>query len=300
MTPKQTSKSSLVLSFKKELLFEKRSKNFCSVAPAKGERGFALLIVLWTLVLLALLTAQVTGAGRSEAVMATALRQSAQLQQAADGAVYETIYHMLNGSGDYWPPGSFERDLAEPGAHVRVVVEDERGKLDLNQVPVPLIAGLFLALGVDSATAQNAATGIADWRSQAAPGDALESVPAEYRMDGFAYGPPGQEIERLDELLLVRGMTPALYQASLPYFTLALEQGPWLQYASPTVLNAIARAKRNAGVTVDDADTRGPVVLQMTAEADGPDGTRFIRHVLFRLDGSLSGPDWKYRILSWD
>jgi general secretion pathway protein K len=300
MTPKHIFKNALVLSSRNELRFGKRRKNVCAGAPAPDDRGFALLIVLWTLVLLALLTAQVTGAGRSEAVMATALRQSAQLQQAADGAVYETIYHMLNGSGDYWVPGSFVRDLAEPGAPVRVTVEDDRGKMDVNQVPVPLLAGLFMALGVDSATAQNAANGIGDWRSQAAPGDAQDNVPAEYRMEGRAYGPPGQEIERLDELLLVRGMTPALYAASLPYLTLALEQGPWLQYASPTVLNAIARAKRNAGVTVDDADSRGPVVLRLTAEADGPDGTRFIRHVLFRLDGSLSGPDWKYRILSWD
>jgi general secretion pathway protein K len=270
------------------------------MASGTGEQGFALLIVLWTLVLLALLTAQVTGAGRSEAVMVTALRQSAQLQAAADGAVNETIWHMLNGGGDYWPPGDAVRDLAEPGAHVRVTIEDERGKMDINQVPPPLMAGLFMALGADSTTAQNAATGIADWRSQAAPGDALESVPAEYRMDGRSWGPPGQEIERLDELLLVRGMTPALYQASLPYFTLALEQGPWLQYASPMVLNAIARAKHTAGVTVDNADTRGPVVLRILAEADGPGGTRFIRTALFRLDGSLSGPDWKYRILSWD
>jgi general secretion pathway protein K len=300
MGRRQTRKSSLVLSFKKELLFEKRSKNLCSLARAQDEQGFALLVVLWTLVLLALLTAQVTGAGRAEAVMASAIRQNAQLQQAADGAVYETIWHMLDGSGDYWPPGAGLRDLSEPGAIVHVQIEDERGKLDVNQVPPPLMAGLFATLGADSTTAQNVATAIADWRSQAAPGDAQESVPAEYRMEGRAWGPPGQEIERLDELQLVRGMTPKLYAAAVPYFTLALEQGPWLQYASPVILNAIARAKRTAGVSVDTADARGPVVLRLTAEADGPGGERFIRHVLFRLDGSLSGPAWKYRILSWD
>ena len=292
--------ASFRLAIKKALLFVKRSKNFCACLPGQDDQGFALLIVLWTLVLLALLTAQVTGAGRSVAVMAAALRQSAQLRQAADGAVYETIWHMLDGGGDYWPPGAGQRDLAEPGAQVRVTIEDERGKMDVNQVPPPLLAGLFTALGADSSTAQSLATAIGDWRSQAGPGDALQNVPPEYRMDGRAWGPPGQEIERLDELQLVRGMTPALYQAALPYLTLALEQGPWLQYASPVVLNAIARAKRVAGVTVDTADARGPVVLRLTAEADGPDGARFIRHVMFRLDGSLSGPAWKYRILCWE
>ena len=269
-------------------------------ATGRGEGGFALLIVLWTLVLLALLTAQVTGAGRVQAETAAALRESAQLQQAADGAVQETIWHMLDGAGDYWPPGAGTHIIKEAGATVRVDVIDDRGKMDVNQVPPGLLAGLFLVLGADNSTAQALGTAVGDWRSQAAPGDAAQSVPAEYRMDGRAWGPPGQEMERLDELLLVRGMTPALYQAVLPYLTLNLEQGPWLQYAPPAVLAAIARAKRAAGISVDAADARGPSVLQLIAEADGPHGARFVRHVTMRLDGTLSGPAWKYRIMSWD
>jgi hypothetical protein len=79
-----------------------------------------------------------------------------------------------------------------------------------------------------------------------------------------------------------------------------LEQGPWLQYAPPAVLEGIARAKRTAGITVDAADSRGPSVLQIIAQAIGPGHARFTRHVLMRLDGTLSGPAWKYRIMSWD
>ncbi len=271
-----------------------------SGARETREGGFALLIVLWTLVLLALLTAQVTSAGRAQVETAAALRISAQLQYAADGAIQETIWHMLDGAGDYWPPGTSTRILHEPGGVVRVDIEDDRGKMDVNQVPPGLLAGLFAALGADNDTAQAVGTAVADWRSQAAPGDAAQSVPAEYHMEGRAWGPPGQEFERLDELLLVRGMTTALYQASLPYLTLNLEQGPWLQYAPPAVLAGIARAKRTAGIAVDAADARGPIVLRLTAEADGPGGGRFVRHVMMRLDGTLSGPAWKYRIMSWE
>jgi general secretion pathway protein K len=267
-------------------------------SPRDG--GFALLIVLWTMVLLALLVAQITGAGRAETQMAAALRLSAQLEAAADGAVYETIWHMLDGGGDMWPPGGGSYQLHEATGPVEVDIEDERGKMDVNQVPPGLLAGLFSVLGADNTTANNVATAISDWRSQGSPGDAETSVPPEYRMDGRAWGPPGQEIERLDELKLVRGMTPQLYAASLPYLTLALEQGPWLQYAGPVVLAAIAKAKRVAGLTVDSPDARGPVVLRVTATAVGPGGARFVRRVLMRLDGTLSGPAWKYRILEWE
>jgi len=266
----------------------------------RREAGFALLIVLWTMVLLALLTAQVTASGRAEAQMAAAMRLSAQLQEAADGAIYETIWHMLDGNGDMWQPGAASYDLREPGGPVHVDVTDERGKMDINQVPPGLLAGLFAVLGADNTTANAIANAVGDWRSQSGSGDADDSVPPEYRMDGRMWGPPGQEFERLDELKLVRGMTPQLYAASLPYLTLALEQGPWLQYASPLVLAAIQKAKRIAGLTVDSPDVRGPVVLRVTATAIGPAGARYLRNVLLRFDGTLSGPAWKYRILEWE
>ncbi len=251
--------------------------------------------------LLALLAAQVTGAGRAETNLAAALRQSAQLRESADAAIYESIWHMLDGGGDYWPPGAMTRVLDEPAGRVTVTVTDERGKLDVNQSPAALLQALFAVVGADRATAQTVANAIVDWRSQQPAGNDTDTpLSSTYRMQGRDWGPAGQEFQRLDELKLVLGMTPGLYEASLPYLTLALEQGPWPQFADPPVLAAIARAKRDSGLTVDAADARGPVVLRMTAHITGGRGTAFTRRALFRLDGTLSGPAWKYRILSWE
>jgi general secretion pathway protein K len=266
-----------------------------------GDRGFALLLVLWTMALLSLLAAQVTGAGRAETQVAASLRTAAQLQAAADAAIYETIWHMLDGSGQYWQPGAMERVVQEATGPVTVTVTDERGKLDVNQSPPALLQALFSIVGADRTTAQTVANAIADWRSQQPAGnDSGSPLAPSYRASGLSWGPPGQEFQRLDELRLVLGMTPALYEASLPYLTLALEQGPWIAYASGPVLAAIAKSKHDAGVSVDPGDPRGPVVLRLQARATGPNGAAFTRKVLFRLDGSLSGPAWKYRILDWE
>jgi general secretion pathway protein K len=266
-----------------------------------GEAGFALLLVLWTMALLAMLASQVTGAGRAETKLASALREGAQLQASADAALYETIWHLLDGGGDYWTPGAGTRVLAEATGPVTITISDERGKLDLNQAPPALLQALFSVLGADRSTAQTASNSIADWRAQQPAGVDVDSTSiSAYRMDGRAWGPAGQEFQRLDELPLVLGMTPELYQASLPYLTLGLEQGPWLGYASAPVMAALARAKRDSGLTIDAADVRGPIVLRIEARATLPDGAAFVRRVLFRLDGTLSGPAWKYRILSWD
>jgi general secretion pathway protein K len=266
-----------------------------------GERGFALLIVLWAMVLLALLGTQVTGSGQAETRLATALRSGAQLRAAADGAVYETIWHMLDGGGDYWPPGAMTRILDEPAARVVVTVTDERGKMDVNQVPPGYLQSLFSILGADKDTATNVANALADWRSQQPAGSGPQSPLAQqYRSAGRAWGPAGVEFQRLDDIELAIGMTPVLAKAAKPYLTLALEQGPWLKYAGPVVLAALAKAKRDQNLSVEDADPRGPVVLRIEAHAAGGNGAAFTRRVLFRLDGTLSGPGWRYRILSWE
>jgi general secretion pathway protein K len=280
------------------LLFLQKKKTFLQ---PRGDRGFALLIVLWAMVLLALLGTQVTGAGRAETRLATALRTGAQLQEAADAAVYETIWHMLDGGGDYWPPGAMTRVLNEPAGRVVVKVTDDRGKFDINQVPPGFLQSLFSMLGADKDTATTLANAVTDWRSQQ-PGGAGVDTPLteQYRGAGRVWGPSGEEFQRLDDLNLVLGMTAALAKAAKPYLTLALEQGPWLKYASPVVLAAMEKAKHDSGLTVEDADARGPVVLNIEAHAVGNNGAAFTRRVLFRLDGTLSGPAWRYRILAWE
>ena len=158
---------------------------------------------------------------------------------------------------------------------------------------------LFGVLGADKSTAAAAAAAINEWHNQSPANDGDAAIGVPYSSEGRLWGPPGQDFQTLDELKLVRGVTPALYQASLPYLTLALEQGPWLNLAGPIVLAAVDRAKRDANVTVEAPDPRGPIVLRITAEAKGPNHTAFTRHVLMRFDGALSGPAWKYRILAW-
>jgi len=268
---------------------------------ATREGGFSLLIVLWAMVLLTLLGVQLTGAGRTESRLATALRIGTQLREAADGAVYETIWHMLDGGGDYWPPGAMTRKFDEPTGSVVVTVIDERGKMDINQLSPKYLQSLFSLLGADKDTATKVADAVADWRSQHSAGNGPDMPFAQqYRNAGRIWAPSGKKFQRLDDINLVLGITPELADAAKPYLTLALDQGPWLKYASPVVLAAIAKSKRDFGLSVEDADPRGPIVLCIAANAIGSNRTAFTRRVMLRLDGTLNGPAWRYRILAWE
>jgi general secretion pathway protein K len=269
-------------------------------ASDRPEEGFALLLALWSMAVLALLLAPVLRGGQTEANLAYSSRQQAQLQEAADGAIFETIWHLLDGGGDFWIAGTSVYIVDEFGTPVEVDVIDDRGKFDINQSSQVELAALFSRVGADEASASQVAGAIDEWRTPM-PTEGYERNRKEafYKAKGFLWGPPGEDFQRLDELKLVAGMTPDLYSASVPYLTLALEQGPWVQYASGVVLAALADAERESGRGIVVADKWGPIVLQIHAHARGHSGSSFTRSALVRLDGREEGPAWKFRILDW-
>ena len=66
--------------------------------------GFALIIVLWACVLLALIVIHLTAAGRTELRIAGNLTANAVAQAAADGAIYQAIFNLLDPQpDDRWP-----------------------------------------------------------------------------------------------------------------------------------------------------------------------------------------------------
>src|SRR4051812_33474439 len=93
-------------------------------APAPGQRGFALLIVLWMLVLIAFMTAHVTATGRTEIRIAANLAANAAAQAAADGAVYQAIFNLA----DPRPEGRWALNRAHEidigGSRVTLRLED--------------------------------------------------------------------------------------------------------------------------------------------------------------------------------
>src|SRR5713101_6189490 len=59
-------------------------------------RGFALIIVLWAFVLIAVIVIHLTAAGRTELRISGNLAANAVAQAAADGAIYQAIFNLLD------------------------------------------------------------------------------------------------------------------------------------------------------------------------------------------------------------
>jgi general secretion pathway protein K len=259
------------------------------------DRGFALLIVLWTLVLLTLMVTQMTSAGRSQARLALNLRTSAAAEAAADGAVYQAIFHLLDTSKARWSVGDPPHQASMPDATADVRMTSDVGKINPNAASVPLLEALLCNVGADTRTAQSLAASIANWRFPDAQGQPMGAQTKDYRAAGRDYGPPAAPFETLDEMGLVLGMTPDLLARLKPHLTIYHERQPDPASADAIVLKSLRDVDPIlATVTTGVVDES---VVTITAAATAGNGSRFTRRATVQLG---AGTDHTiYQILEW-
>ena len=272
--------------------------------PARRrERGFALLIVLWTLALLSLLISQLAGSGRQAVQLAASMRAQAGLQALADGAVQEAAFHVMAAGAAHWPANGVVHELRENGAAIRLRIVTEAGKVNPSIASLELMTAMIHACGQDVPRATAIASAILAWRFPSAQGGF--GVDA-YRQAGRAYGPPGQPFESLDELGLVLGMTPQLLGCLLPHLSIYRDTDPDPNAADPLVLRALTET-----LGAPPPRTDAPVdetVIRVGVVAAGADGARAVRDTTLRMDPGAqaagaapgAGDEQKpFTILSW-
>lgn len=268
-----------------------RKPNRRSLKSARA-RGFALLIVMWGLVLPALVCARVLSTGRMEAQLANNLRDAAVAEDAADGAIYRTIYNLIGAGEVRWPAqGSFRATVA--GAPVEIAIRNLTGRINPNIASPELLQALFGRLDLDKAKAEALALAILEWRAR---GPRLpDAKAADYSRAGRNDAPPERPFRSLDELGAVLGMTPALLARLRPHLTLWWESDPDPAYADPVVLAALQSL--GAIAPVPAGTVRPNQAVEIVTTAAGPGGARFSRSAEAIVTAAAGGGSW--RIMSW-
>ncbi len=263
------------------------------------QRGFALLIVLWSMALLALIGTQVTAAGRGETQLANNLRASAVAEAAADGAVFETVFHLLDGSARHWDPDGPAHTVRLPQAVVEVSLINESRKITLNNSTLPLLRAILHTVGVDPRLATQLADQIADWRSPANFPLAHGAKAPQYRAAGRLYGPPNQPFRGIDELGLVLNMTPDILARLRPYVSAYVESSPRPDGADPVVARALVEAQAAGQAPLSFEE---PLTVTIMAAAVSAGGARFTRRAVVRLSNDLGADPTapQYTLLDWD
>ena len=258
--------------------------------PQAYPAGFALLIVLWSVVLLALLAMGITATGRSQTQLAGNVRRAAAAQAAADGGVYAAAFHASDAPARAWLADT--QPHVEPFGAYRLTIRiaDEDRKINPNYASPELLQALMVAAGADRSTAANVAQAIADWH---APG-ARDPLVALYRTAGLAAAPTGEPFASVDEVGLVLGMTPDLLARLRPHLSIYAEGTLNFAQADPV----IQAAMRSLGRGDVQPEVVRPTVLDITCDAQGRDGSRFIRHAVVALGQDRNGE--LFRTLAWE
>jgi general secretion pathway protein K len=257
-----------------------------------GQRGYALLIVLWTLGLLALVGMRILATARQETRLASTLHDTALLQAAADGAVQRAIFATLDNSSQHWDADSLTRTVQVGRVAVAVRIDDETDKANPNLASPELLRALLLQCGADPGTAATVAAGIAEWRAAGAASGPPADAAARYKAAGRDYAPPGTPFASVDELGAVLGMTPELLARLRPHLTVLSDRDPNGSTHDPVVAQALS-AVGQAGGEIDGAE---PDLFSVTADAPGPDRAHYAIHVVVRTNAQAEGRH--YRVLA--
>ena len=257
------------------------------------ERGFALLIVLWTMALLVLIMLQLTASGRSEAQLARNLRSDAITEASADAAIYEAVYHLMAPGNAHWlPTGSYV--VAVPHGTAEVRIENLAGRINPNIASPELLTALLRAMGWEPRVSASIAAAIVDWRS---PGRSRQTrIAPQYRAAGRDYAPPGTPIRDVQELSGVLGMTPDMLASLAPHLTVFSAGDPDPAFADAVVLEALRQlGEAEAAVDIGQNDD---LFVAITAAARGPQASRFTRQAVVGISLAQRGRRW--HVLAWD
>lgn len=257
----------------------------------RRDQGFALLIVLWAIVLLSLLFTHLVSAGRSEAEIASNLRAAAKLQAQADGLIYSIIFGLLGGPGGPWQANGRMHKIRISSETAAVSIDNLAGRINPNTASPALLEALLHDCGADAVTARKLSQAIVDWRSPNAQG-AFEAP--RYVAAGLPYSPAESPFQSIGELSLVFGMTPKLLARIAPHLSVYTEDNPDFLYADSTVRAAL----RDAGMAAVVPHTpKPPRTVSINVAIRAPNGAEASRHADVELNSSQAASG--FAILTW-
>lgn len=196
----------------------------------KGQRGVALILVLWTFAAVAVLAAEFARAMHDEAASTRNFKESERARMVAMAGVSEVILALQadRRQAQPDPAGLGEEEQVDPvrslsygdgqwveasfrGHPYEVRVIDEAGKLSLNLIDATLLRTIFDNLEIDDDDAETIADSIVDWRDEddmhgvnGAESEYYEGLERPYRAKNAAF-------DSVEELLLVKGVTRDIF-----------------------------------------------------------------------------------------
>ncbi|MDH5202043.1 MAG: general secretion pathway protein GspK [Nitrospirota bacterium] len=186
-----------------------------------SERGIALLLVLWVLTVLMVIVFSFSYMTRTESHATLAFKEGIGKKFLAEAGMergimelfYRNQFFSVEGSEVWKIDGTpYTVQLGDGYSTIRIM--DEAGHVNINSVSDIILKNLLLNLGVQEEEADTIVDSIMDWkdpddlhRLHGAESDYYMSLPTPYKAKNANF-------DTLEELLLVKGVTPEILYGS--------------------------------------------------------------------------------------
>ena len=181
----------------------------------------ALVLVLWFVALLSILAIGFSRSVRTEIKIAHNLMEDMRDRHLAEAAVQMGIHKLLKSDQDEFPSlvSGVSKGFLFDGRELSYAIQDERGKVDLNQAPDELLLNLLQIAGVEDSQASGILDAIADWRDDNDLRRLNGAELADYEEAGLKAVPSNRAFVSIAELQQVIGIDTELYNSLKPNIT---------------------------------------------------------------------------------
>jgi general secretion pathway protein K len=271
----------------------------------------AILYVMWGLGLLAMITVSFLGTGNVSYALSHTSLETARHNAAVEASVARTVLALIDPRPDRrWRVDGVPQDFTWGNIPMRVAIQDELGRIDLNQADQGLLAGLFRTAGLNATDSAGLTDKVLDWRDPNPARRLNGAKEREYRAAGLPYGPRNGPFQSVDELHLVMGMTKELYArveravtvySGRPFIDpkFAPQQALLALPAMNAQAAATAIAARNSsgprGGILDPGIPLGGRAFTVRTEVSADHGV-YVHEAVIRLTDRPEQPFW---VLSW-
>ena len=131
------------------------------------QHGIALVVVLWMLVLLTVMAGGYSATMRTEALSTAQQVHSAQARALAEAGIWLAVTDLLKPKSEHlWQKNGSAETISYAGNVIRIQIQDEAGKIDLNTAKQELLQGLLGSAGVSADEGERITQAILDWRDR--------------------------------------------------------------------------------------------------------------------------------------
>jgi general secretion pathway protein K len=238
--------------------------------------GYALLAVLWVLLVASALAAELHAALRADQRVTANARAAARARWAARAGMAQAVEALRARLATTAPGGAGlvttdtllaeVRALDVDGVTVTAAATDARARLNLNRAGPDELRALFLALGWEPGRAASTAAAVARWRAAHLP--PFEAAPRD--STAALLRPLPGAFAAVDELRRVPGIMEAEYVLAAPYLTVASDGRINLNTAPVPVLRTLPGISAEGAANLVRQRTRAPLsTVHGAAEAVG-------------------------------